>query len=220
MYEPTNRLLSWNTNSISRVYKIKSYKTNFEEKRERRAFQEQGALGLILELEKRVNMNVGNEDVKDKTSGSRLSEEFSLGRENPAYFKNSDLTLSLKRGILALARISQCQQPQFAISRPGEATLAQARIFQYSPGFHPPRKDEIMYGYEEGILMSSSKMQNDEDDKGYCKINGQKIIKNLGPYNRSYTRRTYKHHTDRQPAPTDESEPTAPNQPESQAPSS
>ncbi|KAF1891868.1 hypothetical protein Lal_00016898 [Lupinus albus] len=42
---------------------------NFEEKRERRAFQEQGALGLILELEKRVNMNVGNEDVKDK-SGS------------------------------------------------------------------------------------------------------------------------------------------------------
>ncbi|KAF1877687.1 hypothetical protein Lal_00040405, partial [Lupinus albus] len=38
----------------------------FEEKRERRAFQEKGALGLILELENRVNMNVGNEDVKDK----------------------------------------------------------------------------------------------------------------------------------------------------------
>ncbi|KAF1858798.1 hypothetical protein Lal_00013721 [Lupinus albus] len=35
------------------------------------------------------------------------------------------------------------------------------------------------------------------------------------------TRRTYKHHTDRQPSPTDESEPTAePNQPESHAPSS
>ncbi|KAF1897706.1 hypothetical protein Lal_00032463 [Lupinus albus] len=47
--------------------------------------------------------------------------------------------LSLKRGILAQARISQCQQPQFAISRPGEATLAQTRIFQYSPVFHPPR---------------------------------------------------------------------------------
>ncbi|KAF1892775.1 hypothetical protein Lal_00042669 [Lupinus albus] len=47
--------------------------------------------------------------------------------------------LSLKRGILAQARISQCQQPQFAISRLGEATLAQTRIFQYSLGFHPPR---------------------------------------------------------------------------------
>ncbi|KAF1896160.1 hypothetical protein Lal_00027233 [Lupinus albus] len=34
------------------------------------------------------------------------------------------------------------------------------------------------------------------------------------------TRRTYKHHTDCQPAPTDEPEPTAPNQPESHAPSS
>ncbi|KAF1894397.1 hypothetical protein Lal_00027094 [Lupinus albus] len=34
------------------------------------------------------------------------------------------------------------------------------------------------------------------------------------------TRRTYKHRTDRQPAPTDELEPTTPNQPESHAPSS
>ncbi|KAF1884405.1 hypothetical protein Lal_00035533 [Lupinus albus] len=54
-------------------------------------------------------------------------------------FKISDPTLSLKPGILAQARISQCQQPQIAISRPGETTLAQARILQYSPGFHPPR---------------------------------------------------------------------------------
>ncbi|KAF1896043.1 hypothetical protein Lal_00033431 [Lupinus albus] len=30
---------------------------NFEEKRERRAFQEQGALGLILELEKRDSIS-------------------------------------------------------------------------------------------------------------------------------------------------------------------
>ncbi|KAF1878142.1 hypothetical protein Lal_00049310 [Lupinus albus] len=29
-------------------------------------------------------------------------------------------------------------KPQNAISRPGETTLAQARILQYSPGFHPP----------------------------------------------------------------------------------
>ncbi|KAF1888957.1 hypothetical protein Lal_00036514 [Lupinus albus] len=34
---------------------------------------------------------------KKEMSGSRLSEGFSLRRENPAYFKNSDLTLSLKR---------------------------------------------------------------------------------------------------------------------------
>ncbi|KAF1894412.1 hypothetical protein Lal_00027109 [Lupinus albus] len=34
------------------------------------------------------------------------------------------------------------------------------------------------------------------------------------------TRQTYKHRTDRQPAPTDEPKPTAPNQPESHAPSS
>ncbi|KAE9612420.1 hypothetical protein Lalb_Chr06g0172881 [Lupinus albus] len=34
------------------------------------------------------------------------------------------------------------------------------------------------------------------------------------------TRRTYKHRTDRQPAPTDEPEPTEPNMPESHAPSS
>ncbi|KAF1885657.1 hypothetical protein Lal_00039505 [Lupinus albus] len=31
------------------------------------------------------------------------------------------------------------QQPKIVISRPGETTLAQARILQYSPGFHPPR---------------------------------------------------------------------------------
>ncbi|KAF1870529.1 hypothetical protein Lal_00025635 [Lupinus albus] len=62
--------------------------------------------------------------------GSRLSEGLSLKRENPAHLKNSNLTLSLKRGILAQARISQWQQPQSNISRPGETALAQARILQ------------------------------------------------------------------------------------------
>ncbi|KAF1871919.1 hypothetical protein Lal_00012136 [Lupinus albus] len=33
----------------------------------------------------------------------------------------------------------RCQQPKIAISRPGETTLSQERILQYSPGFHPPR---------------------------------------------------------------------------------
>ncbi|KAF1884434.1 hypothetical protein Lal_00028312 [Lupinus albus] len=36
-----------------------------------------------------------------------------------------------------------CQQPKIAISRLGETTLAQARILQYNPGFHPPR--ELLY---------------------------------------------------------------------------
>ncbi|KAF1892710.1 hypothetical protein Lal_00042599 [Lupinus albus] len=54
---------------------------NFEEKRERRAFQEQGALGLILELEKRVNMNVGNEDVKDKIGGEAAGVGNNSGAE-------------------------------------------------------------------------------------------------------------------------------------------
>ncbi|KAF1864729.1 hypothetical protein Lal_00039895 [Lupinus albus] len=58
---------------------------------------------------------------------------FSLKRENPANFKNSDLTLSLKRESHSLDRF------QVGISRPGETILAQARILQYSPGFHPPR---------------------------------------------------------------------------------
>ncbi|KAF1870684.1 hypothetical protein Lal_00026256 [Lupinus albus] len=51
-------------------------------------------------------------------------------REEEEELETRDLTLSLKRGILAQARISQCQQPQIAISRPGETTLAQAKILQ------------------------------------------------------------------------------------------
>ncbi|KAF1860066.1 hypothetical protein Lal_00027917 [Lupinus albus] len=50
----------------------------------------------------------------------------------PKSLTNHDLTISLKRESHSLNRF------QNAISRPGETTLAQARIFQYSPGFHPP----------------------------------------------------------------------------------
>ncbi|KAF1881841.1 hypothetical protein Lal_00042554 [Lupinus albus] len=81
-------------------------------------------------------------------------------RENPAHFKNSDLTLSPRRGIsrssedpLAQVRILQPQHVQNVTflaqasqlslrrdhSRSSELTLAQARILQYSPRFHPPR---------------------------------------------------------------------------------
>ncbi|KAF1897785.1 hypothetical protein Lal_00032545 [Lupinus albus] len=58
---------SWKPRLIER-FSPERKMISWEEKRERRAFQEQGALGLILELEKRVNMNVGNEDVKDKSN--------------------------------------------------------------------------------------------------------------------------------------------------------
>ncbi|KAF1893253.1 hypothetical protein Lal_00001701 [Lupinus albus] len=74
------------------------------------------------------------------SSGSRLSENISLERENPAHFKNSTLTLSLKRGILAQARISQCQQvpsrssevfslkrESHSVNNPSLPFLAQAR---------------------------------------------------------------------------------------------
>ncbi|KAF1862474.1 hypothetical protein Lal_00046570 [Lupinus albus] len=47
------------------------------------------------------------------------------------------------------------------------------------------------------------------------------VVQKMGFVINPVTRRTYKHRTDGQPAPTDESEPTAePNQPESHAPSS
>ncbi|KAF1889310.1 hypothetical protein Lal_00024633 [Lupinus albus] len=46
------------------------------------------------------------------------------------------------------------------------------------------------------------------------------VVHKMGFFIDLVTRRTYKHHTDRQTAPTDEPEPTAPNQPESHAPSS
>ncbi|KAF1892117.1 hypothetical protein Lal_00036473 [Lupinus albus] len=51
---------------------------NFEEKREMRAFQEQGALGLILELEKRVNMNDKKEDVEKESVNLRKMEKLTL----------------------------------------------------------------------------------------------------------------------------------------------
>ncbi|KAF1878129.1 hypothetical protein Lal_00049297 [Lupinus albus] len=46
------------------------------------------------------------------------------------------------------------------------------------------------------------------------------VVHNMGFVIDPVTRRTYKHRTDRQPAPTDEPEPITPNQPESHAPSS
>ncbi|KAF1881794.1 hypothetical protein Lal_00014545 [Lupinus albus] len=46
------------------------------------------------------------------------------------------------------------------------------------------------------------------------------VVHKMGIVIDPFTRRTYKHRTDRQTAPTDEPDPTAPNQPESHAPSS
>ncbi|KAF1891919.1 hypothetical protein Lal_00036266 [Lupinus albus] len=85
------------------------------------------------------------EEEEDEIVGFSLKRAHSRSsEENPAHFKNSDLTLSLKRGILAQARISQSQQSQNIISRSGETTLAQARILQYSPRFHPPSHDHTL----------------------------------------------------------------------------
>ncbi|KAF1864708.1 hypothetical protein Lal_00032028 [Lupinus albus] len=225
MYEPTNPLLPWNTNSILRVYKIKSYKTNHNSK---------------------------GSDPLAQARDSRSSENLTV----PTGF------LSLKRGILAQARISLCQQPQFAISRPGEATLAQARIFQYSPGFHPPRKnlmtshvkgkdivldtktfssiccdipiiskEEIeqrkQQGYGETVKkidILSVGVSLDGDTKVALNLRESKIdievVHKMGFSLDPVTRRTYRHLVDRPTTPTDQPEPTPPNQPEVQAHSS
>ncbi|KAF1881607.1 hypothetical protein Lal_00039823 [Lupinus albus] len=58
-----------------------------------------------------------------------LGVGFSLKRENPAHFKNSDLTLSLKRGSYSLYSSRVHFSPRRDNSRSGEPTLAQARPF-------------------------------------------------------------------------------------------
>ncbi|KAF1867861.1 hypothetical protein Lal_00012757, partial [Lupinus albus] len=95
---------------------------------------------------------------------------FSLKRENSAHFKNSDLTLSLKRGILAQARISLSQQSQNAISRPGETTLAQARILQYSSGFHPLRQLLM-------VMHENATFHVDEEHKDYIMKSVDKALR-------------------------------------------
>ncbi|KAF1874366.1 hypothetical protein Lal_00008571 [Lupinus albus] len=71
---------------------------------------------------------------------------FSLKRENSANFKNSNLTLSLKRGSphssenLTASTASKCHfSPKRDNSRSGENTLAQARILMYGSVFHSLR---------------------------------------------------------------------------------
>ncbi|KAF1881806.1 hypothetical protein Lal_00042515 [Lupinus albus] len=65
---------------------------------------------------------------------------FLLKRENPAHFKNSILTLSLKRGSSTL---------HTSLPRTGKTNLAQARILQHLLVFHPqvshlsPRRDPL-----------------------------------------------------------------------------
>ncbi|KAF1866333.1 hypothetical protein Lal_00024340 [Lupinus albus] len=144
---------------------------NFEEKRERRAFQEQGALGLILELEKREILRLEAVSVeleklpRTKPNTHREPKFATLLEPKLATLLEPKFATLLEPKLAALlepkfatllepklatllepksdplpqARISQSQQPQNAISRPGEPTLAQARILQCSPGFHPPR---------------------------------------------------------------------------------
>ncbi|KAF1864555.1 hypothetical protein Lal_00043196 [Lupinus albus] len=65
---------------------------------------------------------------REQSSGSRSSELILAQARKSRLFKISDLTLSLKRWILTQARISQCQQPQNTISRPGENPPVYPRI--------------------------------------------------------------------------------------------
>ncbi|KAF1894711.1 hypothetical protein Lal_00021003 [Lupinus albus] len=51
--------------------------------------------------------------------------EYVTQARDPAFLNFQTLTLSLKRGLLAQARIPQCQH---TLSRPGEPHLAQARL--------------------------------------------------------------------------------------------
>ncbi|KAF1884336.1 hypothetical protein Lal_00033509 [Lupinus albus] len=77
-------------------------------------------------------------ETREESSGSRSSEPVLAQARKSRLFKISDLTLSLKRGFLAQARISQSQHPQNAISRPGENPLGvKPRIIKVS--WQPPR---------------------------------------------------------------------------------
>ncbi|KAF1858844.1 hypothetical protein Lal_00028217 [Lupinus albus] len=76
----------------------------------------------------------------EQSSGSRSSEPFLAQARKSRLLKISDLTLSLKR------ESHSVNGPQIAISCPGETTLAQARILQYIPGFHTPRRDNSRSG--------------------------------------------------------------------------
>ncbi|KAF1888284.1 hypothetical protein Lal_00046695 [Lupinus albus] len=69
LQKPIERRPPCNTLNLS----LQNYRLELEEKREKRAFQEQGALGLILELEKSVDMNNGKKDASNERNGSDLS---------------------------------------------------------------------------------------------------------------------------------------------------
>ncbi|KAF1863239.1 hypothetical protein Lal_00014702 [Lupinus albus] len=140
---------------------------NFEEKRERRAFQEQGALGLILELEKRLCSNTLAQVMKQYFGSSYVAMLWlklcsnTLAQVMKQYFGSSYVAmLWLKLCSNTLAQVMKqyfgssyvamlwlklCSktlaQAMRANSRSSEPTLAQARILQYRPGFHPPRHD-------------------------------------------------------------------------------
>ncbi|KAF1868027.1 hypothetical protein Lal_00015277 [Lupinus albus] len=115
-----------------------------EEKKEKGAFQEQGALGLILELEKRVNMSDKEKDVEKESnihgrkSGrhrNAKSWESRLSEKGVAWARVAHLGNSPEEwGILADSRLSERTSPKredqcfeigkFWESRPSEEWVA------------------------------------------------------------------------------------------------
>ncbi|KAF1891498.1 hypothetical protein Lal_00012386, partial [Lupinus albus] len=128
------------------------------------------------------------------SSGSRLSEGLSLKRENPAYFKNSNLTLSLKRGILAQARISQSQEASprssegFSLKRESHSVnqsqmpfLAQARHLSLRREFSSIAQDFTLPGRRKRVKTSTNRAPRNprsvrnEGDGGSSSGVGQKF---------------------------------------------
>ncbi|KAF1870608.1 hypothetical protein Lal_00025925 [Lupinus albus] len=108
------------------------------------------------------------------SSGSRLSEGFSLKRENPAHVKNSNLILSLKRGILAQARDSRsrenltyqswksCLSERFSPER--ERITWEGEILGYTGGFSPERElsrlgENWQFGAVDTVNMNDEKRE-------------------------------------------------------------
>ncbi|KAF1888962.1 hypothetical protein Lal_00039561 [Lupinus albus] len=207
---------------------------NFEEKRERRAFQEQGALGLILELEKRVDMNNEKDD-----ASKELMEVITL--RNP-YWLYVNLGPYRKDIVLDMKTSSSicCDIPMIGdITGFGLEEIERRK--QQSLGETIKNRDILSVGYltlEDRLLhyfltyvilpkfsnhsqISDIKLQLMYAIKFNIKVRPKwpsifakarlilRLSTKIGFFINHVTHRTYKHRTDRQPAPTNKPEPTA-----------
>ncbi|KAF1896128.1 hypothetical protein Lal_00042894 [Lupinus albus] len=115
------------------------------------------------------------------------------------------------------SRISQSQQSQNAISHQGETTLAQARILQYRPGFHPPMVLQLPWSHNLYTkILEHFGVSTDGETKVALNLRERKIdvevVHKMGLSIDPIDLRTYKHRTNKPTAPTaDQPEPTNPN---------